>query len=150
MFYPTLETNQGLPEIQDYVVYEQIRKTRKPRSSVPGDLPRRIVQEFAPELAAPVAKILRNIVQSGEWPRSWRVEHGIPLKKVTNPAVEDDLRIISLTSFLSKVSEQFVINWLLEYVEDKIDWGQYGGMKGSSISHYLIELVNFVLFLIKT
>ena len=92
------ETGQELPEIQDYVVYEQIRKTRKPRSSVPGDLPRRIVQEFAPELAAPVAKILRNIVQSGEWPRSWRVEQGIPLKKVTNPAVEDDLTLTNLTS----------------------------------------------------
>ena len=54
--------------------------------------------------------------------------------------------MISLTSFLSKVSEQFVISWLLQYVGEKIDWGQYGGTKGSSISHYLIELVNFVLF----
>ena len=29
---------------------------------------------------------------------------------------------------------------------DKIDWGQYGGTKGSSISHYVIDLVNFVLY----
>ena len=123
-----------------------MKKTKKPRSHVPGDLPRRLVQEFAPELAAPVGKIIRNIVQSGEWPKTWRVEHGIPLEKVTNPVSEDDLRIISLTPFLSKVTEQFIISWLLEHVEDKIDWGQYGGTRGSSISHYLIELVNFVLF----
>ena len=32
------------------------------------------------------------------------------------------------------------------YVTDKIDWGQYGGVKDSSINHYLIELVNFVLY----
>ena len=89
---------------------------------------------------------LGNIVRTGEWPKPWRTEYGIPLEKVTNPIIEDDLRIISLTSFLSKVSEQFIISWLLEYVEGKIDWGQYGGTKGSSISHYLIELVNFVLY----
>ena len=47
---------------------------------------------------------------------------------------------------MSKVTEQFVIDWLLKYIGKKIDWGQYGGTKGSSISHYLVELVNFVLF----
>jgi hypothetical protein len=29
---------------------------------------------------------------------------------------------------------------------DKIDWRQFGGQKGSSISHYLIELINFILY----
>ena len=138
--------NEELPDILDYEVYYKIKKTKKPRSGVPGDLPRRLVQEFAPELAAPLGKIIRNIVQTGVWPKDWRVEYGVPLQKVSNPIIEDDLRIISLTSFLSKVSEQFIISWLLEYVGKKIDWGQYGGTKGSSISHYLIELVNFVLF----
>ena len=91
-------------------------------------------------------EIIWNIVKTGEWLKSWRTEYGVPIQKITNPIIEDDLRIISLTSFLSKVSEQFIISWLLKYVEGKIDWGQYGGTKGSSISHYLIELVNFVLF----
>ena len=89
---------------------------------------------------------MRNIVQTGQWPRQWRTEYGVPLKKQDNPRNEDHLRIISLTSFLSKTCEHFVINWLLEYVGDKIDWGQYGGTKGSSISHYLIDFVNFVLY----
>ena len=137
---------EELPDILDYDVYNKIKKTKKPKSGVPGDLPRRLVQEFAPELAAPLGKIIRNIVQTRVWPKSWRVEYGTPLQKISNPINEDDLRIISLTSFLSKVSEQFVISWLLQYVGEKIDWGQYGGTKGSSISHFLIELVNFVLF----
>ena len=29
---------------------------------------------------------------------------------------------------------------------DKMDWGQYSGIKGSSISHYLIDFVNFILY----
>ena len=42
--------------------------------------------------------------------------------------------------------EQFVMGWLLEYVGDQLDWGQYGGKKGSSISHYLIDFLNFILY----
>ena len=64
-----------------------------------------------------------------------------------NPASEDNLRIISLTSYFSKVFEQLVINWLMFYVVDQLDWGQYGGEKGSSISHYLIDLVNFIKYI---
>ena len=34
----------------------------------------------------------------------------------------------------------------LAFVSDKLDWGQYGGMKGSSITHYLVDFVNYILF----
>ena len=51
-----------------------------------------------------------------------------------------------MTPYLSKVHEQFVMGWLLKHVSHKLDWGQYGGKKGSFISHYLIDFVNFILF----
>ena len=139
-------TENELPQIFDHEVFKQIEKSKKPRSSVPGDLPRRIVKEFGPELAKPAGKIFRNIIRTGHWPKQWRIEYGTPLQKQENPTNEDQLRIISLTSYWSKVCEQFVISWLLKYVSDKMDWGQYGGVKGSSISHYLIDFVNFILF----
>ena len=91
-----------LPIIEDHDVYLKIRKTKKPKSSVPGDLPRRIVQEFGPELAAPAGKIFRNIVKTGHWPKPWRTEYGSPLQKEPNPVTEDQLRIISLTNFLAQ------------------------------------------------
>jgi hypothetical protein len=34
----------------------------------------------------------------------------------------------------------------LEYIGDQVDIRQYEGMKGNSISHYLIELINFILY----
>ena len=39
-----------------------------------------------------------------------------------------------------------MVSWLLEFVGDQLDWGQYGGVKGSSISHYLIDFINFILY----
>ena len=91
-------------------------------------------------------KIFRRIMNTGLWPKQWRLEYGTPLQKKTNPVEEDDLRIISLTSYLSKKFEHFVIVWLLEYIGSQLDWGQYGGRKGTSISHYLIDFVNFILY----
>ena len=35
--------------------------------------------------------------------------------------------------------------WLMEYIKDKIDFRQYGGQRGNSITHYLIEFINFIL-----
>ena len=61
------------------------------------------------------------------------------------PESEDDLRPISLTAFFSKVSEHFVVMWLLRFIKDKIDFRQYGGFKGNSITHYIIEFINFIL-----
>ena len=76
----------------------------------------------------------------------WCTKYGIPLQKRTNPESEDQLRIISLTSCFSKNFENFVIEWILKYVGDKIDPNQYGGQSGNSITHYLIEFINFVLY----
>ena len=76
----------------------------------------------------------------------WKIEYTTPIGKIPNPEDEDDLRPISLTPFFSKVMEHFVVTWLMEIIGEKIDFRQYGGIKGNSISHYLIELLNFILF----
>ena len=51
------------------------------------------------------------------------------------PESEDELRPISLTAYFSKVTEHFVVMWLMEFIKDKIDFRQYGGIKGNSITH---------------
>ena len=135
-----------LPKITPVDVYNKMRKSKKPKSQVPGDLPKSILKEFLPELADPVASIFQSMVQNSEWPSSWKTEYGIPLQKVKNPKNEDELRIISLTAYFSKIFEQFVMDLLMKYVGEKMDWGQFGGMHGSSITHYLIEFTNFVLY----
>ena len=81
-----------------------------------------------------------------KWPSSWKHEFGIPLQKSQDPKTEDDLRVISLTAFFSKVLEKFVVEWLMHYIGDKIDPKQFGGQKGNSISHYMIELINFIQY----
>lgn len=109
-------------------------------------MPSSIIKEFSVELANPLHKLLNKIVQSCDWPIQWKTEYVTPIGKIPQPETEDDLRPIALTAFFSKVMEHFVVMWLLEVIGDKLDMRQYGGMKGNSISHYLIELINFILY----
>ena len=73
------------------------------------------------------------------------MEYITPLGKVPSPETEDDLRPISLTAFFSKVTEHFVVQWLLKFIGKYIDFRQYGSMKGNSITHYIIEFVDFIM-----
>ena len=54
--------------------------------------------------------------------------------------------IISCTNKLNVVFEKQVIKWIMEHVKHQLDPDQLGGMKGSSISHYLIKMTNFILY----
>ena len=134
------------PTITEFECYEKLVSAKKPTSEVPGDLPSSVVKEFTVELANPVSKLLNNIVQSASWPDQYKVEYVTPIGKVPQPESEDDLRPIALTNFFSKVMEAFVVMWLLDIIGEKMDFRQYGGTKGNSVSHYLIELINFILY----
>ena len=135
-----------LPYLSRFKVENMIRKAKKTKSGIPGELPQSLNKEFGPELAIPLSMIYNNIVATGQWPDSWKIEYGLPLKKKSNPETEDDIRIISLSPFFSKVFERFVISWLLEYLKEHLDWWQYGGQKGNSVSHYLIDFINFISY----
>ena len=140
-----LQCSDSPPVISEYEAYRKIRAAKKLKSGVPNDLPKQLTQEFAPELGKPVSCIINKICSTGEWPSQWKMEHIVPIGKIPMPETEDDLRPISLTAFFSKVTEHFIVMWILEYIEDKIDFRQYGGLKGNSITHYLIEFINFIL-----
>ena len=87
-----------------------MKKAKKSKSVLPGDVPKRILNEFSPEFSTPMCKIFNNISKSGHWPKVWRIEYGTALQKKQNPETEDDLRIISLTKFFSKVYERFIVS----------------------------------------
>jgi hypothetical protein len=67
-------------------VWDKIEHAKKPKGGIPGDLPKKILREFAIDLATPATKIFQNIINKQEWPSTWRVEYGIPLQKVKKPS----------------------------------------------------------------
>ena len=134
---------EAVPKLEDYDVYRKIRKSRKPNSSVPGDLPKKVILEFSCELATPMTVIFNSILKTLKYPKQWIVEYQIPIPKSNPPSSEDELRNIAKTTFFSKVFESFLSEWLLPIVEPYLDPCQYG-LKGASINHYLLKILKFV------
>ena len=87
--------------------------------------------------------IFNRITTTAEFPSQWKIENQIAIPKSYPPESEDDLRNIAKTPFLSKVYESIVGNWLIPIIQPFLDPGQCG-LKGSSITHYLIKLLHFV------
>ena len=131
------------PILSTHDVYCRMIKAKKPNGLVPGDLPKKLVQQCASTLATPAAIIFNQITRCAEYPTRWKVEHQIALPKLFPPETEDQLRNIAKTPFLSKLYESFVGGWLLPKIKPFLDPGQCG-LKGFSITHYLIKLLHFV------
>jgi hypothetical protein len=131
------------PKLNTQEVHSRIMKAKKPNGLVPGDLPKKLVQYCAAALAVPVTMIFNQITKSAHYPTQWKIEHQIALPKIFPPENEDDLRNIAKTPFFSKVYESFVGGWLLPLIKPFLDPGQCG-LKGFSITHYLIKLLHFV------
>ena len=61
------------------------------------------------------------------------------------PQSEDDLRNIAKTEWMSKLCEALLGDFLLPVVDPYIDPGQCGGFRGTSVTHYLVKLCDFIL-----
>ena len=66
------------------------------------------------------------------------------LDKSKQPANEDDLSTISKCAWLSKLSENIVGGFILPVIDSFLDHRQCGGLKKSSLTHYLVKLLDCV------
>ena len=131
------------PRLSVRAVERRIQKAKKPHGIVPGDLPKKLIQTCTSTIAYPASIIFNQITQTAEYPSMWKTEHQVALPKMTEPQSLDDLRNIAKTHFLSKVYESFVGEWLITIIKPYLDPDQYG-LKGFSITDYLIKLLHFV------
>jgi hypothetical protein len=140
------QAGAGCPVLDQHTVYRRMLTLRKPNSSVPGDVPQPLIKEFTFDYAGPAKEIINNIFRTTSWPLPWKKEHMIVLvkSKPELPKDEDDLRNISKTNWISKLGEAILADHLLPVIEPFLDPGQCGGLKGSSIEHYLIRIVDFI------
>ena len=127
-----------LPKLTVYQVALRLKEQKKPGSMVVGDIFPKLVNDCADVLAVPLCAIFNEIVREGVWPSKWKLEHVTLIPKKSLPSSFSDLRNISCTAFFSKVMETFVLQWAMEEVGLKPN--QFGGVKGCSTNHLLLEI----------
>ena len=133
--YPATDCSQLCPQM--YEIAAAIRHIRKPKSMVPGDIPPDIVTELADIIAIPLHIIFSQSYKSSQWPKLWQQETVTVISKVTRPTSLSQLRNLSCTPLFSKIMESFVLKQLRSEVTLRPT--QFGGLKGTSVDHFLIE-----------
>ena len=105
------------------------------------------MQKYPYQYAVPATMIFNQVIKSGQWQRQFVKEETIVLSKLDKsklPSSEEDLRTISKTAWLSKCLENILGDYILPIIDPYIDPGQCGGLKKTSITHYLVKLLDFV------
>lgn len=143
--FSPLEPNQipstylrPLPYLTHDAVAKMLKTARK-SSMVKGDLFPKLVDRCANILAIPLSSIYNNILDTFVWPAAWKREYVTTIPKKKMPEQLSDLRNISCTLLISKVFESHVLQCSMEEITVKNN--QYGGVKGCSTTHMIIELL---------
>ena len=125
------------------MIEKRIRESKKPNSTVPGDVPPKLLTRLAKFISRPACHIFNHVPMVMEWPELWKREYQTVIPKKPSPSSFSELRNLSCTNFISKVLESFVIDSLKSEVQ--ISELQYGGMKGCGTDNFLVEVWNNVM-----
>ena len=143
---PVEVTDNISPEsyiIEPFAIERKLNSIDVYKSSGPDGIPNWFLRDFSVWLAEPLAAFFNTSVSSGTVPVVWKQANVTPLPKVNKPtSIESDIRPISLTPTISKILESFVGQWILECVSGQLEDDQFGGIKGKSTTHALVDILH--------
>ena len=128
-------------------VERMVRQINLSKANGPDKLPNWVLKAYADIIAPAVTDILNCSFRSSKVPYAWKLADVPLIPKVKNIAdFNKNLRQIALTSSLSKIAENLIINYKLKPILLKsIDPKQFGFMPGSSTTLALISMLHNLL-----
>ena len=139
-----LEESPVFPNLSEIMVHKALSKLKINSAAGPDEIPNWCLKEYSLILALPVSLILNASYKEQRLPTLWKKADVIPLPKtkiVQQP--KKDLRPISLTSCISKIAEEFLVNtYVKPAVLKVIDPHQYGVIPKSSTTMALISMLH--------
>ena len=134
-----------IPQFHPSQVWFVLSRLEINKATVPGDLPARLIRQFAAYLAEPLTDIFNASLRRGEYPSKYKFEVCTPVPKVNPPENISQLRNISGLLTFDKVFEKLLAQLMVSDMEAKADQAQFGNQKGISIQHYLIQMIHRIL-----
>ena len=141
----TENSNSLPPTVEVESVVKKIKSMNKKAATLEGDVPMRVIAEFAEELAFPLSNIINESLLQGVYPKIWKMEVVTPVPKVHPAEKLTQLRKISGLVNFSKVTDKIIAEYLAEDMASSRDMSQYGNEKGISIEHYMIKMLHKIL-----
>ncbi len=103
-----VECSDSLPKISVEDVQNQLMRIYINKAPGPNDPVLKILKEFACVLAVPLTEIFNDSFREMYFPKIWRKYKIKSIPKSIPCSTADNLRLIALTSVLSKVQESFI------------------------------------------
>ncbi|XP_065574948.1 uncharacterized protein LOC136036574 [Artemia franciscana] len=125
-------------EVSEFTVYKELLRLKANCASYPGELPVKLLRELAIFLAKPLSSIINQCFRQQVFPSAWKRAYVRVIPKVRCSKSCD--RPISITPNLSKVAETFIYRKLMSQVSAHLDPYQYGCLRGSSTTVYLVRI----------
>ena len=136
-------TTTNFRTLTPHEVEVRIKKARKPKSGIPGDIPPDILMMCKASLSRPLAAIYNQILRHASWPSQWKKEYITVIPKTGKPENLGQCRNISCTNFWSKLLEGVLLDRLREEIPP--DPMQFGGLPGCGAPHFLATVWDEVL-----
>ena len=138
-------SEKDIPKFTEKEVIVVIESLAINKSVRKNDVPAKILKHFAKYLGKPLSMIINNAISNGIWPDILKTEIVTPIPKVNEPKEIDDLRNISGLMNFNKVMEKLICKLVIEDMKGNMDSSQFGNLKGVSIQHYLVKMLDRVL-----
>ena len=140
-----LFTKASIPNVKPWQVRRHLQTIKTNKSTAPGDIPAKVIKQFAAFLCVPVADIINRCLSSGHWPKYYKKETITPTPKQYPPESREFLRPIANLFNFNKTMEKIVAELVISDMKSKLDPAQFGNQKHTSIQHYLVRLLHRVL-----
>jgi len=103
-------------------VFRKLEAVKICKAPGPYGIPNWVLRDYAAILCEPLCVIFNQSLREGYVPDEWKRANIITIPKTHPPVlVENDLRPISLTPTVSKISESLVGQYILPAVMEKLD-----------------------------
>ena len=97
-----------IPQFKPYQIRRHLEKIKANKSTAKGDIPAKIIKEFAQYLCIPVTDIINTSLSCGVWPKIYKQEVITPIPKQFPPETLEMLRPISNLCNLNKIMEKII------------------------------------------
>ena len=141
---PSFEPSD-IPQFNPSQVKEYILCLKANKSTPPGDIPVKIIREFAQSICTPLCDIINSSFLKGHWASIYKKEVITPIPKQYPVLKVGMLRPISALLSFNKVQEMAICQLIASDMSANLDPTQYGNRKRTGIQHYLVKMLHRIL-----
>ena len=136
---------EDIPQFTPSQVKQYIYRLKSRKSTPLGDIPVKILKEFALEISLPLCDLINSSIKKGHWADCFKKEIITPIPKEYPVLKMDMLRPISALLSFNKIQEMIIVDLIVRDMTAKLDPTQYGNRKRTSITHYLVRMLHRIL-----